>query len=436
MSKEISKLKILIPIHLLPDDMSFHKLYFENIFAVLREKTSVEVFWLVYMHKKQKKIKNKFFETIDIHEFDNAGEVIKTINPDIVFAFAGGPQGQIHHALSLAAKSLDIPVVSIIINDHIPEMKRSKYLKSNITRFFADTESKDSEKKIFMGRGKFFLYKTMFLIKTLNFLKISKLEIIRTLIELLQTFSSHTKAYGNFNSKYANTLHLLESESLLKPLLDVGFKEETLLVTGNPIYDKTLKKIQQFRTIKSEKVHVLLMTSPVVEHGIWTRDERDNVVEQVIRKCIESSNEIELTIKIHPYNEDLIEYQKIIKKINADIKIEKDGDVLDFLEKTDVVIVFSSLSTSAYFTVIAKKPIIVCNFYDIQNDKLVDSELAIECKDADSIIPCIKNAISSTIDSKKFDNFVKEELYKLDGDSGERISLALLDLIRNRKFND
>ena len=100
------------------------------------------------------------------------------------------------------------------------------------------------------------------------------------------------------------------------------------------------------------------------------------------------------------------------------------------------MIVFSSLSTSAYFTVIAKKPIIVCNFYDIHNDKLVDSELAIECKDADSIIPCIKNAISSTIDSKKFDNFVKEELYKLDGDSGERISLALLHLIQNRKFND
>ena len=105
----------------------------------------------MYIHKKHKKIKNKFFETIDIHEFDNAGEVIKTINPDIVFAFAGGPQGQIHHALSLAAKSLDIPVVSIIINDQIPEMKRSKYLKSNITRFFEDTESKDSEKKNFHG---------------------------------------------------------------------------------------------------------------------------------------------------------------------------------------------------------------------------------------------------------------------------------------------
>ena len=432
MTKENTKLKILIPIHLLPNNTSFHTLYFESVLDALREKTSVEVIWLVYMETKQQKIKNEFYETVDIHEFDNAVEAIKTINPDIIFAYAGGPQGQIHHALSLSAKSLDIPVISLIINETTPEMRRSNYLKSNITRVFEDTESLDSEKKIFMGRGRFFLYKTMFLIKTLNFLRISKLEIIRTLIELLQSFSSHTKAYGNFNSKYANTLHLLESESLLKPLLDVGFKEETLLVTGNPIYDKTLKRIQQFRTIKSEKIRVLLVTSAAVKHGIWTKDERDNAVEQVIRKCVENSNEIELTIKIHPYNEDLTDYQNIIKKNNADIKIEKDGNILDFLENSDIVIVFTSISTSAYFTLIAKKPIVVCNFYNIHNDRLVDSGLAIECKEPKNIIPCIKNAISTTQNSEQFDEFIKEELYKLDGNSGERVSLALLDLLNNK----
>ena len=38
MMKDIKKLKILIPIHLLPNDTSFHTLYFETVFSALREK--------------------------------------------------------------------------------------------------------------------------------------------------------------------------------------------------------------------------------------------------------------------------------------------------------------------------------------------------------------------------------------------------------------
>ena len=33
MMKDIKKLKILIPIHLLPNDTSFHTLYFETVFS-------------------------------------------------------------------------------------------------------------------------------------------------------------------------------------------------------------------------------------------------------------------------------------------------------------------------------------------------------------------------------------------------------------------
>ena len=57
MTEDIKTLKILIPIHLLPNDTSFHTLYFESLFDALRKKTSLEVVWLVYMDKKQKKIR-------------------------------------------------------------------------------------------------------------------------------------------------------------------------------------------------------------------------------------------------------------------------------------------------------------------------------------------------------------------------------------------
>ena len=429
--KDIKKLKVLIPIHLLPNYTSFHTLYFETVFSALREKISLEVIWLVYMHKKQKKIKNEFFETVDIHEFDNAGEVIKTINPDVVFAYAGGPQGQIHHALSLAAKAFNIPVASLIIIDETLGVRRSKYLKSNITRFFEDIENSDSDDKVVMGKGKFFIYKALFLLKTLSFLKISKKEITKTLMELLSSFLSNST--NDFNSQYANDLHLLESKKLLEPLLSAGFKKESLEVVGNPVYDKAFKKIQQFHHKPGNRIRVLLMTSPVVEHGILTRNERNKIVEEVVKKYLENSNEIELIIKIHPSNENQSEYEEIIQKLNADIQVKKNGDILDYLEKSDVVITYNSETTSALFALIAKKPIVICNFYKIHNDRFLDFGLALECKEPENIILSIKNAFSNPLNDTKIDEFVRDALFKPDGNSGKRVASSLLNFLQNRK---
>ncbi len=432
MMKDIKKLKILIPIHLLPNDTSFHTLYFETVFSALREKILLEVIWLVYMHKKQKKIKNEFFETVDIHDFDNAGEVIKTINPDVVFAYAGGPQGQIHHALSLAAKAFNIPVASLIIIDETLGIRRSKYLKSNITRFFENIEPVDSDDKVVMGKGKFFIYKALFLLKTLDFLKISKKERTKTLMELLSSFLSNTT--NDFNSQYANDLHLLESKKLLEPLLAAGFKKESLEVVGNPVYDKAFKRIQQFHHNTGHKTRVLLMTSPVVEHGILTKNERNKIVEEVVKKYLENSNQMELTIKIHPSNESLSEYQEIIRKLNANIEVKKNGDILDYLEKSDVVLTYSSETTSALFALIAKKPIVICNFYKIHNDRFLDLGLAIECKEPKNIVSSIKNAFSNPLNDGKINEFVGDALFKPDGDSGKRVALSLLNFLQNRKL--
>ena len=432
MTEDIKTLKILIPIHLLPNDTSFHTLYFESLFDALRKKTSLEVVWLVYMDKKQKKIKNEFFETIDIHDFDNAVEVIKTVNPDVVFAYAGGPQGQIHHALSLAAKAFNIPVVSLIIIDETLGIRRSKYLKSNITRFFENSEHADSDEKVVMGKGKFFIYKTLFLIKTLGFLKISKKEITNTLIELLYSFRSNAK--NDFNPQYENDLHLLESKKLLEPILDAGFKKESLEVVGNPVYDKAFKRIQQFSHSAGHKTRILLMTSPVVEHGILPKNERNKIVEEVVKKYLENSNEMELIIKIHPYNENLSEYQEIVKKLNANIEVKKDGDILDYLEKSDVVLSYTSQTTSALFALIAKKPIVICNFYKIHNDRFLDLGLAIECKEPENIIPSVKNAFSNPLNNGKIDEYVRDALFKPDGDSGKRVALSLLNFLQNRKL--
>ena len=180
MLKEGNPIKILVPIHILPERTSFHTIYFENVLSALREKIPVHMIWLIYMPEEQESHDDKNLTVTDIHQFDNALEVIKKTKPDVIFAYAGGPQGQIHYSLSLAAKSLDIPVISLMTIDRDLEIKRSKYLKANLTRFFESSNSLENNiKRKNMGKGRFFIYKTFFLIKTLWLNSLLLLQVVR-----------------------------------------------------------------------------------------------------------------------------------------------------------------------------------------------------------------------------------------------------------------
>ena len=44
------------------------------------------------------------------------------------------------------------------------------------------------------------------------------------------------------DSRFATTLHFLEDKKLQKSLIESGFEKSTLLVTGNPMFDESLKK--------------------------------------------------------------------------------------------------------------------------------------------------------------------------------------------------
>ena len=206
------------------------------------------------------------------------------------------------------------------------------------------------------------------------------------------------------------------------------------LIGRQIFYDKAFKRIQQFSHSAGHKTRILLMTSPVVEHGILPKNERNKIVEEIVKKYLENSNEMELIIKIHPYNENLSEYQEIVRKVNADFEVKKDGDILDYLEKSDVVLTYTSQTTSALFALIAKKPIVICNFYKIHNDRFLDLGLAIECKEPEIIIPSVKNAFSNPLNNGKIDEYVRDALFKPDGDSGKRVALSLLNFLQNRKL--
>ena len=400
------------------------------MFSALGKKIHVEIIWFVYSSERYENLDSSEI-VLHSYDYDNALEVLKENKPDIVFAYAGGPQGQIHYALSSASKFLNIPVISIMTVERFLKIKRSKYMKQNISRFFENQipTEKDKAKKVFMKRGKFFLYKTNFLYKTLRVIKKERIEIWK---DLMQLFFAFFKIQHDFDAKYANTLHLLlDGEEMFEPLVKSGFKSSSLVITGNPLYDEAFQKIKKFSNEKRDnKIRILLVTSPVVEHGRWTKQQRNDAVKSIVQNIIKNQT-MDLIIKIHPVTESIVEYESILQNMNAKISVFQEGDILDYLEKCDIVITYDSETTASIFALISRKPIIVCNFYNTENDRFVNRGLALECKNAPDISKIINNAnVSNPATEEKINEFVKEFLYKADGQASERVSEAIIDLIK------
>ena len=74
----MNSIKILIPIHTLPDVESVTTLELNNLISFLKTKFNVEIFWFVYTATKLKQNNELDSSTIfDIHNFKNAVEVIE-----------------------------------------------------------------------------------------------------------------------------------------------------------------------------------------------------------------------------------------------------------------------------------------------------------------------------------------------------------------------
>ena len=106
----MKKIKILSPNYNLPHIISSTTNTFENLLPSLRSKVDLEMIWIVSNDEKFNSYKSGDTKILDIHDFNNALEILIKIKPNVVFANAN--QSLIHYSLSLAAKSLGIPVVS------------------------------------------------------------------------------------------------------------------------------------------------------------------------------------------------------------------------------------------------------------------------------------------------------------------------------------
>jgi len=100
------------------------------------------------------------------------------------------------------------------------------------------------------------------------------------------------------------------------------------------------------------------------------------------------------------------------------------------IKESDVIISTSS-STAMVCGLLSKKPLIIHNCFQVEHDELLERGLVIECKQPSDIISSIHTAINSEPPTEKIEKFIKDTLFKSDGQSAERISDAIVNLLDN-----
>ena len=139
---------------------------------------------------------------------------------------------------------------------------------------------------------------------------------------------------------------------------------------------------------------------------------------------------MELITKLHPSSISLSDYKNIINKFDSQVKISQSGDILDYLSKSDVIISFPGSSTVFVYALVARKPIILCNFYNQEKHQILEKNLAIECTNINSLTKQIHSVISKEqLSTQQVDSFLQQNYFKTDGNSTKRLSDAIVDFL-------
>ncbi len=429
----MENLKILVPYPNSFETISNTSLIIRSLLPILKKKVNVQIVWVLYQPEKIQSNQNNEPEikTLDLHDYKHAVDLLRKEKPDIIYA-APYPEF-IHYSFVIAGKFLNIPVVNLLYYELSMgnTFSQKKLLSSYMRRAFSNsipTEESNNKKTLFR-RGKYIFYKFSFLLNTLFASKMNFFKIINNVWILLK-FPIQSNAI--LDSKFSITKHYLQNNIIYENLLKNGFEKSSLMVTGNSMFDEYFDISEQANK-KNNKIRLLLVPDPFYEHGMWTKEQRTEILEKIIKIIIKYKEKFSLIVKIHPSAANLDDYTKIINFIDSSIPVFQEGGIQNYLDKTDVVITYSTQSTGLIYSLLSKKPIIVCNFFNEKLEEFMDTRLVIECNSTDSLEKTLHGSfLHNSLYQKIRNEYISKYLFKGDGLAGKRICDDLL-LLANKE---
>ena len=434
-------LKILVVNDVVPHIKNRTTILFKNIVPIIKKTLDVKIFWIITDDYGERiKDTEPDYEIFYLSDFNNAREVLEKIKPDLSYHLIGN--SIMDYAFMEAERTLNIPNFGFadahyIISENKDEMVIGDYFRDQTSRkkIFLENSRQFFEKKN-IGfendtesiRGKNFLRKCYFLIKTLRSIGKSHIQVTMILFQLFKLL--YLTPPTKFNERYNCDLIFTESKSGIDYLELSGLKRENIRVVGNPVFDNAFEKRNESKFSSNDELKVLFITANLGSgqgKSDFSKSRRDQMIDETISSLQKMEKDLSLMIKIHPTAENYAEFDKFTKK-SKNIQISQEDDIIELLNKTDIVIT-PVTSTAALIALIMNKPIILWNYFHVEEDLLLRKNIALECKSNKEISNCVDSAKSFTENnSEKIREFIDENFSY--GNSSQRIVDEILTFIR------
>ena len=424
-------MKIFVPTSAHPSKNSTLNKIVRNIVKNLKTFDSVYCIWFLYQPERLKTSKDSDEIIVDIHDYENAVQVLQDVKPDCVIT-NNNKHATIDFAFSLAAKFLNIPLIYCKIVDFtdLENSKKLTQIKDNFKRNIRKFVLKDPSTN--QLHGSFIMFKNKFLFETKKKVEQNTIGSIKSQLGS-QIFHFIGNNPENRFSDLAD-LNLVNNKMWFDVFKKCGISDEKMVVTGNPYWDEYFQIIRQSdrskEPIQRKPIKILILTTPLVEHGHWTKKQRDEIISNFM-KTLSGEQEFSFSFKIHPTSENIDTYRNYIKKINVESEIYQNELFWDIIGNFDVVL---SYGFSMIHTEIALLGCRMILFRFKQDDfremPLVDSAINSgfiqKCNKFDELPLLIKKLSERKIEfNQNYNDEVEKYFYKFDGNSGMRVAKAI-----------
>ena len=417
----MQNLHILIPRHFNFHSSHYTSIWLESISPKLSEYFNIKITWFYYSAlKTEKPILKKNENVVLIEDFKNANEVIQKIKPDIVLD-------------SEFPTLIDLSFLAAAKNNSFYVRKYSNHRIFKVPLKFRSTVSRlntnlPTEQKSSTKRGNFFFYKYCFFIKSLISSNLTFFEKLNFLIISIKW--NFITEHPLVNSKIQTDLELLNSNILKNLLLENGYSESKLIVTGNPIFDKVFKKSNNFSKKSTNKLKILF--APYQHYGGDHQDFQEKITKDIVEQITSRKDKFSLVVKLHPSYHDYNYFTKLISSIDDSIPIFQKGSIEDYLDESDILISNGVVSSSSIYGLILKKPVIFCDFYKLYSyDEF--NNIILQCNDRNVFLELLQNSYElNQKNSKHIETFLEQNYFKTDGLSSDRVALAIKQLIEHK----
>jgi hypothetical protein len=412
----------------------------ENIINKLKENFNIKVVWVVFGPNKIQEIKEISYDVLDYHNYTDAIEILDKINPDLILI--EGIFGMTGITFIKSARFKKIPITTIFPPGISPYAKSSTGVQRRLHLIFSKKILGSTEKNLQnpkLGMLKYFLKRYNFLLKTLNRVNYNLFDIFKFIMfyPASQIFSRQVESIHPICS---GDLNFVSTPILQQFLVGLGYDPKTIFVTGDPSFDHTILKIQHFQSVKKtqkkeiidndNKFKILFCTSPMHEHGAWTKKQEDSLILNTINE-ISNSHNSKISLKIHPTSSIKSEYEQLLQKTICDVSLFQKEDLLELIDSNDLMIVYGA-SSVVLCGILLKKPIVMLNLknYPSQYNFFLDKNTMSICETMSQLSSIITDSLSTKISNDMYDDYLQNQLGCNDGKSSERIAQIITSIFK------